>query len=280
MNECYYMGMSLMTLFMGLFPSSPPKMDAHLAVANQPPVYLSYHCEAEGAEAQYQQSIKTMFPLDGQKADYGQGFACLDAAAKGGHPKAQFYLGMSFKQGTVLENEFHVAFVPQNKVQARYWLEQSAKQGDAEAQFYLATFYTTGEGGGADDTLARYWYEKAALQGHAHAQKQLALAYLNGKGIDVNPALSYQWFRVAQKTLVNDLSIQKSIADLEPQLSDAQRRELDLRVAVWVPKSQPQFSAMLLESPATAAFGIEVPRTSPRTLSKVKVLKAHALSSN
>ena len=79
---------------------------------------------------------------------------------------------------------------------------------------------------------------------------------------------------------MNDLSIQKSIVDLEPQLSDAQRRELDLRVAAWVPKSQPQFSAMLLESPATAALGIEIPRSVPKTVSKVKVLKAQVLSSN
>ena len=45
-----------------------------------------------------------------------------------------------------------------------------AEQGDAIAQFNLGYLYANGQGVPRDFVQARYWYEKAAAQGQADAQ--------------------------------------------------------------------------------------------------------------
>ena len=253
MNECYYMGMSLMALFMSLFPTT--KLDApETTVSAKPPAYLAYHCEVEGVENQYQLSLERLFSQT-QAPRYGEGFACLDASAKGGHPKAQFFLGMAFNEGVKVKE----AFIVQDKAQARYWLEQSAKQGDGEAQLYLARLYQVGQGGNADGTLARYWFEKSARQGSIDAQKELATFYLNGK----NHALAYQWFRIAEKQLLalkdvyrQDNNLRLRLSELKKHLDPAEMTKMDAIVATWQPQVQQQFGDTASDLKASNASGV------------------------
>jgi TPR repeat protein len=246
MNECYYMGMSLMTLFMSLFPTSTvDPTDAPMPA--KAPAYLAYHCQAEGTENQYQRSLELLFSPN-KTPQYGEGFACLDASAKGGDVKAQFFLGMAFNEGIKVKNAQDEDYIPQDKIQARYWLEQSAKQGDSEAQFYLARLYQAGQGGNADGTLARYWYEKSAKQGNTEAQKELATLYLKGK----NPHLAYQWFRIAEKQAIamkdaprQDNSLRLRLQELQTLLTHEERIKIDALVASWHPQVQQQFGDVL-----------------------------------
>lgn len=52
-------------------------------------------------------------------------------------------------------------------------LEQSAKQGDAQAQFQLGLLYFKGDEVQQDYKQAKDWFEKAAKQGHVAAQYNL-----------------------------------------------------------------------------------------------------------
>jgi TPR repeat protein len=246
MNECYYMGMSLMTLFMSLFPTSAVN-PSNVQVPAKAPAYLAYHCQAEGTENQYQRSLELLFSPN-KTPHYGEGFACLDASAKGGDVKAQFFLGMAFNEGIKIKNAQDEDYIPQDKVQARYWLEQSAKQGDPEAQLYLARLYLVGQGGNADATLARYWFEKSAKQGNTDAQKELATLYLKGK----NPILAYQWFRIAEKQSMamkdapkQDKTLRLRLQELQTHLPPEEKAKIDAMVAMWQPKVQQQFGDVL-----------------------------------
>lgn len=53
--------------------------------------------------------------------------------------------------------------------QARYWLEQAAEQGHAKAQTTLGLLHEMLD----EEKKAIYWYRKAAEQGDADAQQQL-----------------------------------------------------------------------------------------------------------
>ena len=52
-----------------------------------------------------------------------------------------------------------------------------AKQGDADAQFYLGLMYYEGQGVPQDYAEAVKWYRKAAEQGNALAQVNLGVMY-------------------------------------------------------------------------------------------------------
>lgn len=56
----------------------------------------------------------------------------------------------------------------------RVALQESASNGDAEAQFQLGNSYCCGEGGFYDTAQAAEWWCKAAAQGHAGAKDTLA----------------------------------------------------------------------------------------------------------
>ena len=74
---------------------------------------------------------------------------------------------------------------------------QSAKQGNADAQFNLGLMYESGRGVRQDYTKAVQWYRKAAGQGHAKAQYNLGGMYANGKGVLQNLVQAEQWYRKA-----------------------------------------------------------------------------------
>ena len=63
--------------------------------------------------------------------------------------------------------------VPKNASAAVQWYRKAAEQGNAEAQFSLASMYEEGRGVVKDSTLAVQWYRKAAEQGDTTAQKSL-----------------------------------------------------------------------------------------------------------
>ena len=81
--------------------------------------------------------------------------------------KRQFQLGMSYLylSGTVGS--------PENTKEALRLFHQSAKQGYAEAQFFLGMCYANGSGVPQNKKKALKWYRKAAEQGHERAKEFL-----------------------------------------------------------------------------------------------------------
>ena len=114
----------------------------------------------------------------------------LRALADKGDAVAQCSLGLAYQRG-------YVDAKPDDAT-AMTWFEKSAAQGNAKAQYLLATLYQNGERVGQDYAEAYKWYLKAADQGNIKAQAILAQAYLTGKGnMPQNDAEALKWYRRA-----------------------------------------------------------------------------------
>ena len=72
-----------------------------------------------------------------------------------------------------------------------------ARQGHANAQFWLGAMYRKGDGVTQEDAVAARWYRIAAKQGHVWAQWNLARMYRDGQGVRQDLVMSYVWFKVA-----------------------------------------------------------------------------------
>lgn len=70
---------------------------------------------------------------------------------------------------------------------------------DAEAAFYLATLYETGNGVGQDMTKAIELYKKAADMGYGKAQSYLADIYYEGRGVDKDLVTAVSLYQKAQE---------------------------------------------------------------------------------
>lgn len=101
-------------------------------------------------------------------------FCKIRILAEQGNSNAQAALGLCYKTGTV---------VPQDYVQAVSWLHKAAEQGNHVAQGYLGLCYYEGYGVKQDYTQAVSWLYKAAEQGDSDAQATLGVCYEQGHGV-------------------------------------------------------------------------------------------------
>lgn len=78
------------------------------------------------------------------------------------------------------------------------YLVKCAKQGDADAQFALASCYKKGEHGLPQDEAAAFsWFLAAAQQGHVDAMFWVGIAYFDGKGVRQNGTEGLRWMTLA-----------------------------------------------------------------------------------
>ena len=78
-----------------------------------------------------------------------------------------------------------------------------ARQGDANAQMWLAAAYEQGWFGKANIPDALKWYRRSAEQGDADAQNALGQMYENGEGVAQNYSLAARWYRKAAEHVPN-----------------------------------------------------------------------------
>jgi ankyrin repeat protein len=78
-------------------------------------------------------------------------------------------------------------------------LENSAAEGDADAQFRLAVHYRLGLGVDRDPTLAITWYRKASEKRLVPAQLHLGAMLISGEGGILAPAEALSWWLVAAR---------------------------------------------------------------------------------
>ena len=84
-------------------------------------------------------------------------------AAVQGHPYAQFALGLMYKIGEV---------VPQDYSQAADWYRKAAEQGDTKSLFNLGEMYKKGEGVAKNLVLAHLFYNLAAVNGDEYRKSR------------------------------------------------------------------------------------------------------------
>lgn len=89
---------------------------------------------------------------------------------------------------------------PQSPVEELAQIRQMAQQGDDGAQLQLGLAYLKGRDGLAVDTAkGLYWLEQSAKGGQAFAANLLGKVYAEGQGVPVNPALAVSWWQQAAK---------------------------------------------------------------------------------
>lgn len=172
-----------------------------------------------------------------QQIDDKKQLDALLAKAKQGDADAQFTLGYLYRTGNRPDNQqFQVVrdigFLPyqshsftQNLVQAKYWLEQAAKQYNAKAKNELGLMYETGQGVAQDKKQAFLLYQDAAAFNNPAAQNNLARLYFLGSGVKKDPKTSYAWAKIAEINGSEDAK--KGLAVLERTLSAADKVEAE-----------------------------------------------------
>lgn len=111
------------------------------------------------------------------------------ALAKAGDEEAQVAVASAYETGKD---------VKVNKAEASKWYGKAADQGNAEAQFKLATlFHEGGPGLKKNPQRAAKLYEAAAKQGHAEAQNWLGYCYQHGLGVAQDDKAAVEWYRKA-----------------------------------------------------------------------------------
>jgi len=70
-----------------------------------------------------------------------------------------------------------------------------ARQGNAEAQYYVGRQYLIGMGVQRSDERAVPWFRKAAAKGHIEARDKLAQLYINGRGNPETDPDAERWLR-------------------------------------------------------------------------------------
>lgn len=157
--------------------------------------------------------------------------------ARLGNPIAQYNMGLSYIKGSFKYSSTH------NRSQAIYWLLESAKQGNLEAQkkltdcyVDLADCYMEGYYIEKDEYEAVKWYRKAAEQGHSGAQNNLGVCYSNGDGVEKDEKEAAKWYRKAAEQ--GEIHAQSNLASRYEYGSGVEK---DLAEAVkWYQKAADQ----------------------------------------
>jgi TPR repeat protein len=82
-----------------------------------------------------------------------------------------------------------------------------ASRGDANAQYWLAEAYATGEGAKADPKRALEYYGKAAAQSHPGALYELGFVHVKGEGVKPDWRKAIKYFERAAAAGSSDAAI-------------------------------------------------------------------------
>jgi localization factor PodJL len=93
--------------------------------------------------------------------------------------------------------------LPKDLATSAAWYEKAARRNLAPAQYKLASLYEKGVGVARDSAKARYWYTKAAEAGNPRAMHNLAVMIADGDG-KPDYAGAIVWFRKAAEYGVHD----------------------------------------------------------------------------
>ena len=88
--------------------------------------------------------------------DYNTAFTKFRSAARQGHARAEFYLGVMYQNGKGVTQDYK---------EAVRWYTLAAKKGEDRAQNNLGNMYRNGQGLAKDFVRAHMWYNIASAVG-------------------------------------------------------------------------------------------------------------------
>ena len=113
----------------------------------------------------------------------------LEQIARQGDPHAQYFMGLLYRDGSLL--------VPDAE-QAKHWLELSAQE-LPDAQYALGKLYLSDDPNIHDPAKGLYWLHQAADSGHEYAAYRLGKEYLAGENISRDTVKAAAYLRQAAK---------------------------------------------------------------------------------
>lgn len=111
-----------------------------------------------------------------------EGLAMMQEAADIGYPAAQYWLGLIYREGTI---------IPQDNEAAAEWYSRAAEAGNSYAMYNLAVMKRRGNGVQTDLKGAFELYQRASDLGHINATTNLGTAYLKGLGVSQNDEAAF-----------------------------------------------------------------------------------------
>jgi TPR repeat protein len=133
--------------------------------------------------------------------------------AKQGNAEAQFKVGEMYETGFGVD---------QDKKEAKYWITRSANQNYETARYKLLYWDMERKGLNSENKIKVEELNTKAKQGNAQAQYYLGKMYANGVGIKKNPDVAIDWLNKA--ALVGVLEAELELAALmEEKKNEAQQ---------------------------------------------------------
>ena len=123
-----------------------------------------------------------------QARDFLGALRLLLTAAEGGHPAAQYGVGIMYFRGEA---------TPKDERAALRWFLEAAQGGIAQAQHEAAVMLFNGVGCERDPAQAFYWSEQAAAQGHVESAYNMAMFLINGVGAPRNSQRALEYLKQA-----------------------------------------------------------------------------------
>ncbi|MDX7921639.1 tetratricopeptide repeat protein [Aeromonas media] len=108
------------------------------------------------------------------KSELPEEITALIEKAEAGDVAAQFLLGVKYRNGRDIEQDYKESI---------YWIRKAVRQKHSAAQNCLGLMYDLGQGVKQNKQRALAYYKKAADQGYHIAQRNLGIMYLYGDGV-------------------------------------------------------------------------------------------------
>ncbi|TNH89340.1 hypothetical protein CF138_04580 [Aeromonas hydrophila] len=156
----------------------------------KPPIKITElikNAEAGDADAQFNLGLSYRYGKSIEQ-DYNKALTWYLKAAEQGHADAQNSLGTMYENGYGVEK---------NDCEAANWYRKSAEKNNASAQANLGSLYKHGRCVKQSDDEAIYWFRKAAANGSPRGQYNLGLMYRHARGVEQNYVEAVNWYRKA-----------------------------------------------------------------------------------
>ena len=138
--------------------------------------------------------------------------------AKQGNPEAQFKVGEMYESGTGVE---------QDKREAVYWTIRSANQKHETARFKLLYWDLEKQGLNDENRTRLEGLNNKAKQGNAQAQYYLGKVYARGVGINKNPDVGIEWLNKAASAGILEAELELASVIEEKQHTPQEERRFE-----------------------------------------------------
>ena len=121
-------------------------------------------------------------------------YELYEIAANNGQIRAMFKMGQLYKKRKLFND-------------AVYWFSKAADLNDEEAMFVLANMYIEGDGVVKNIDKGLQYMEKSAIQGYAWAEYELGRTYHQGELCEVDESKSIYWLKKAREHKIDRATI-------------------------------------------------------------------------